>query len=144
MFLNTGIVGGSAAGAAVQLPAVDTRNTSSSSPVYAGLRFDSDGNIYRMSAAGLWQQVDAWLLEGSASTYYLFRTIDSGTLNNDDGDGNQLDTDDLDFWISNTTEWFGRSTTVTFNIADDTLGANVIATRSYTFYAFLTGSGEPP
>ena len=135
---------GGGSGAAVQLPLINVGNDGTSSPVYSGLRFDSDGNIYRMSATGTWQAEATWLLEGAASTYYLFRTVNTGSLTNDDGDGNQLSTDDLDFWISNSVTWFERTCAVTFSISDDTLGSNVIATRQYNFSAELIGSGTPP
>ena len=108
-------------------------------------RWDSDGKIYKMSDNGVWQYSgQSWLLSGAAADYYLWRTIVSGVLTNDDGDGNQLDTDDLDYWISNNVDWFEREANVTFSISDDSAGANILASRTYYLSAYKTGTGSPP
>lgn len=144
MFLNTGIVGSNANAVAVQLPSLNLININTANPVYSGMRFDSDGKIYVMNAIGQWQSAATWLFEGLASAYYLFRTIDSGSLTNDDGDGNQLNTDDLDFYITNAVPWFDRQTSVTFKIADDSGGSNILVSRQYNFSAYRQGTGSPP
>lgn len=145
MFLNTGQVGGAAAAAGVQTPAVSLGNSGTNNPIYSGIRWDSDGKIYRMSPAGSWNYSgEVWLLDGLASDYWLFRTINIGSLSNDDGDGNQLNTDNLDFWVSNAIAWFEREAAVTFSISDDSAGSNIIATRQYNFVAYREGTGSPP
>ncbi len=144
MFLNTGQVGGAAVGIKVQTPLVVLANVGTSAPVYSGIRWDSDGKIYRMSNVGGWQYTADWLLSGAASSYYLWRSIVSGTLDTDDGDGNQLNTGDLDYSLSHSTEWFDRTASVTFSISDDVGGTNILDSRTYDFSAFLLGDGEPP
>lgn len=145
MFMVSSNQNQSGTAAAVQLPAVDTSNSGNFPGfVYAGLRFDSDGYIYRMDAAGNWQQDSAWLLSGAAADYWLHRTITTGTLDNDDGDALQLNTDDLDYWIRESAEWAFRSTVVEFKISSDSAGSSVIATRSYNFAVEVIGTGSPP
>lgn len=146
MFLGGGLISQYASPVTVQLPAIVCANTVNppSSIAYSGLRFDNDGQIYRMSGGGAWNATATWLLDGAASSFYLFRTVDTGSLTNDDGDGTQMNTADIDFWVSTTTEWFTKTAKVTFNITSDAGGSNVLATRQYTFSATLNGSGEPP
>lgn len=143
MFLETGHASPGGTAILVQLPEADTNNNTTGI-CYAGLRFDSDGNVYEMSATGNWFPTGAWLLSGAAADYYLWRTVDLGTLSNDDGDGNQLNTDDLDFWISNSVTWFDRTTTVTFSISDDSAGSNILVSKQYIFVAYSEGTGSPP
>lgn len=143
MFLNTGLVGGGG-GVSVQLPGISLGNRSLIPTVYSGIRFDDDGQIFIMDANGSWQSSDTWLLEGAASSYYLHRTIDTGTLSNDDGDARQLNTGDLDYWVSNSVGWFTLTATVTFEIADDGIKSNVYATRTYELIADKIGAGTPP
>lgn len=144
MFLGTGIIGDTLQ-ADVQTPFVDLDNTGVGiATVYSGIRWDSDGGIYRMDPNGNFQYDSDWLLSGAASTYYLQRTIDDGTLTNDDGDGVQLNTDNLDYWITNSLTWFTRVAKVTFGISTDAPGSNLIASRQYTLSAELQGTGSPP
>jgi len=143
MFLNTGLVGGGS-GVSVQLPAIVLGNVSTITTVYSGIRFDNDGQIFIMNDTGSWQSEDIWLLEGAASSYYLHRTINTGILSNDDGDARQLNTGDLDYWISNSVEWFTQTASVTFEIADDGVKTTVYATKTYQIRAYKKGSGTPP
>jgi hypothetical protein len=47
---------------------------------WAGIKFDSDGNLYeRQEIGGAWSRYGVWLVNGTASNYYLSRTIDSGS-----------------------------------------------------------------
>ena len=145
MFLGSGLIkGGSVAPAGVTLPDADTNNTTSSGICYAGLRFDNDGYVYERSPTGVWQNTGAWLLDGAAGDYYLWRTINTGTLTTDDGDGNILSTGDLDFDIQNSTEWFTRRCSITFKISDDAPGANIIVSKTYSYVAYREGTGSPP
>lgn len=145
MFLSTSIVSPPILTAVVQLPAVDLSNESSVAPVYSGIRFDSDGKIYKMSTGGIWQYAGVvWLLSGAASDYWLHRTIVSGTFTNDDGDALQLNTDDLDYWMQNSVNWFTKQGSITFEIADDAIKTTVYATRTYNFSAYHIGEGDPP
>ena len=144
MFLGGGLLSGSVTAAVVQTPAIDLSNQGTNTTVYSGIRWDSDGDIYKLSTSGAWNSAATWLLSGAASSYYLFRTVDSGTLDVDDGDGNQLNTGDLDYSIANSVAWFTKTAQVTFSIADDTAGSNVLASRQYSLVAYRIGSGDPP
>lgn len=144
MFLETAVIKPAADVVLVTLPGADTDTEGSLSTIYAGLRFDSNGSVYERTASGVWVNTGAWLLDGAASDYYLWRTLDGGTLTQDDGDGNQLNTDDLDYYIATSTPWFRRITIVTFSISDDSGGSNILATRQYTFQAYREGTGTPP
>ena len=85
-------------------------------PVYSGVRFGSDGNMYKLIASGQWQNKGAWLLNGVNTDYYLFRTINSGVLDNDDGTDNQMNAN-LDFWIFTSDTY---TATITFTISSTT------------------------
>lgn len=144
MFLAGSSIIQAAAAAAVMLPGADTDNRGSTGTIYAGLRFDSNGYVYERSTFGTWQNTGAWLLEGAAADYWLWRTINTGILTTDDGDGNQLNTDDLDYDIQNSVEWFMRTASVTFKISDDSAGSNIIVSKTYAFSAYKLGTGTPP
>jgi hypothetical protein len=143
MFLNTGLIR-PVAGTPVQLPGINFNTDGTNNPVYSGVRFDSDGKIYKTDAAGNWQYAADWLLDGAASDYYLWRTIESGTFTQDDGDGNQLNTGDLDYYLTNSVDWFFRTGSITFKISDDSAGSNILVTRLYSFSAYHEGTGSPP
>lgn len=149
MFLGSGVVPIYATPVAVQLPAITFNNTGDvdlgDSIVYSGVRFGSDGNIYKMTKGGAWQGTGkSWLLDGAASGYYLVRTVNTGTLNVDnDGTLQQMNAD-LDYSISENASWGESQATITFEIADDAGGTNVLATRQYTLRAVLEGTGVPP
>lgn len=98
--------------------------------VYSGIRFGSDGKIYRATIAGNWQWTGrSWLLDGAASGYYLVRTVVSGSaLASDGGTLQQMNTN-LDYYI--TTVLRQKRTTLEFKISDDTAGSNILTTNSY-------------
>lgn len=145
MFLVSSNQNKAAAAAGVQLPTVDTNNDRVGGICYAGMRFDNDGKIYRADINGNWQYAADWLLSGVVGDYYLARTIDQGTLTNDDGAGpTVMSTANQDYYIASAVPWFLRVTKVTFKISDDSAGSNVIVSKQYTFQAYVEGTGSPP
>ena len=143
MFMSTPLLGEVADPVLVQLPGISLGNTREG-VCYSGIRFDNDGNIYKMDAAGNWQYAAAWLLSGAAGDYYLHRTINYGTLNTDDGTAVQMNTADIDYWLSYGVPWDGDTASITFEIADDASKTTVYATRTYFLSAFSEGTGVPP
>jgi len=99
-------------------------------PMYSGVRFGSDGKIYRSTRTGAWQWTGlSWLITGAASSYYLVREVVGGSaLATDSGDLQQMNAN-LDFRISTTL--VQKITTLNFSIADDTLGASILVSRTY-------------
>lgn len=111
----------------VQIPAYALfSNTGTTGTVYSGVRFGSDGNLYRRQAAGGWSVFGQWLVNGSASGFYLSRTINSGILTTDAGGGSlQLNTNrdyDVQTAIETTV-----SANVSFQISDDVSGSPIVA-----------------
>lgn len=116
----------------VKLPVLEGFWNSSDefNPVYSGIRFGSDGKIYRMTEIGNWQWTgESWLIDGAASGYYLVRSITSGSaLGTDDGTLQQMNTN-LDYAVS--TSLIRKTTDIEFSIADDSAGTNILVTRTY-------------
>lgn len=119
----------------VTLPAIDLSNFLESGKCWSGIRFGSDGTVYRQSATGSWQAAGTWLFSGNASDYYLSRTIDSGTLNETDAGAGPLQMNsNRDYNISRSSNGT-KSTTVSFEISSDVSGTPVVASRTYTPFA---------
>ena len=97
-----------------------------SGPSYSGVRFSIDGNMYRRQAAGGWSSIGAWLLKGAASDYYVQRTVESGTLTADGGDGAQLTTDRT-YDIQQPAPFEALAALVTFELSTDAPGTSVEA-----------------
>ena len=119
---------------AVTIPGGSFATLGFTGTVYSGAKFDADGNVYRRTSAGAWQQLGAWLLRGAASSFYLKRVIVSGTLTTDDGAGPQLLSTDREYDVQQSS--FGTKTaTVSFEISDDISGSPILASRTYIFTA---------
>jgi hypothetical protein len=100
------------------------------SPVYSGIRFGSDGKIYRATAAGNYQWTgESWLISGAASGYYLVRSITSGASLETDGGTLQQMNSNNDYRISTTL--IRKTTDIEFSIASDSTGATILKTRTY-------------
>ena len=116
----------------VKLPELESFWNSSDefNPVYSGIRFGSDGKIYRMTVQGNWQWTgESWLIDGAASGFYLARTLDGGVaLSTDDGTLQQMNTD-LDYAVN--TSLIRKTADIEFSISDDSAGTNVLVTRTY-------------
>lgn len=122
LFIPTG-----AAANVVQVPTVDLFRSAASGIVHSGIRFDADGNIYVKTAAGAWQMHSTWLVAGSASTYYLSRTISAGTLTTDAGAGPLQMNTDRDYDKQKSAGNGVIQTDLTFNISNDASGSPVVA-----------------
>jgi len=137
MSLMTLLVSSGAAGNAVTLPTGVIGNAGLDSIVYSGLKFDSDGNLYKRQTGGGWSSLGAWLLNGSASSFYVGRRVDDGTLTTDAGGTLaaplQLNTDRI-FDVQRSA--FGtKEATTYFELGNQSDGSNVMDSDSYTFTA---------
>lgn len=97
---------------------------------YSGLKFDNDGNMYRRQAGGGWSSVGAWLLNGTASDFYITRAIVSGTLTTDAGAGPLQLNVDREYDIQGTAN---DVTEITVEISNDISGTPILVMRNYTF-----------
>lgn len=118
----------------VQVPTASFGTTRTTSPCYSGVRFGSSGTLYRFKNDGTVQPVGAWLLKGSAANYFLFRTVDSGTLTVDAGTGLQMNAN-RDYNVQDTTPTNALEATVTYSISTSTTGTPVVASGTYMFEA---------
>lgn len=121
----------------VTLPSLGSfTNAGISAPTYSGVRFGSDGYIYRASATGSWQNVAAWLIKGTASNYYIQRVVDDGSLDTDGGDGQQLNAN-RDYYVTDSTPGaLAKTAVVTYEISSDAPGTTVLAgPKTYSFRA---------
>jgi len=137
MFFGGVISGGS--GVSVQLPDYGGFGNDDEAPCFSGVRFGSDGKIYRMTSAGAWQWTgETWLNDGSAANYYLKRAVTGDTLTSDAGDLQQMNAN-LDFYYENNTAGVGnvKDCDILFHICDDTLGSNEIVQNTYELTALV-------
>jgi len=100
---------------------------------HSGVKLDLAGVLSTINAQGGFSAVSGeWLLSGSASSFFVQRTIISGTLEVDPGTGFlQLNADRI---YDNQKESAGIKTTVVFfEIADDGIGTTIFDTATMTF-----------
>ena len=103
--------------------------------VYSGVRFGSDGVLYRFQPNGGVSSLPLqWLLSGTASNYYLQRTINSGTLDTDAGTGWLQLNSNRDFNIQNTMIGIEEAE-IYFEISSDMSGTPVVGDGTITFRA---------
>jgi len=132
------IMGGSGGdpGNTVQILSNDFLTQGFSSTVFSGVKFDSDGNMYERQEAGGWSSIGAWLLNGTASDFYIYRSITAGNLTTDSGGvlGTpvQLNTDRT-YDIQRTTDG-EKEATVDFVISDQADGTPILANKSLSFF----------
>lgn len=125
---------GAGGGTTVQLPEYDGfGNVGSESLVYSGIRFGSDGKIYRMTSGGSWQwSGEVWLNDGLASDYYLSRTLVTGfpsaVLESDSGTLQQMNAN-LDYYRSTSSGL--KTVNIDFTISDDPGGTPILVSNSY-------------
>ncbi len=128
MYINRGAVG-----SAVNLPANNFDNFVSSGLCYSGLRVGSDGDLYERQPNGGWSRFGTWLFTGTAGTYYISRTVVSGTLTTDAGPGPLQLNVNRDYDVQTAS---GENTaTVQFDLASDPSGTPIVATAIYVFSA---------
>lgn len=126
-FTNSSSAG--ASGDVATLPINDFTTQGFTGTVYSGVKFDNDGNIYERQAGGGWSSIGAWLLSGTASDFYIKRTIDTGSLTTDGGAGPLILSTDRIYDLQRTTDGEDASR-VTFSIVD--IGDSVVyANRTY-------------
>ncbi len=126
MSLMRSLVGQDLADNTVSIPDTNFSTLGLSGPSYSGVKFGSDGNMYKHQVNGGWSNAGAWLLKGTASSYYLQRVINAGSLDNDAGDGVQLNAD-REYDIIQSVPFSAKTATVTFEISTDAPGTTVVA-----------------
>lgn len=130
MFLAGGILPTYANAIMVQIPSgISFDNFRVGTTCYSGVRFGSDGVIYKMNNVGAWQSSgNSWLLDGNASDYYLKRVATGDALADDSGNLQQMNAN-LDFSILATFSSPSKSATIAFTICDDTGGASELVSQ---------------
>ena len=129
----TFFIGSGAPGNVVQLLPATLLTSAPSGTVYSGLKFDSDGNLYKRQANGGYTNIGAWLLSGSAGDFTLVKTIDVGSLTTDAGTPVTMGSD-REYDIRKTTN--GRLTaTVTYDIELSASPGVSLVNRTYGFAA---------
>lgn len=100
----------------------------------SGVRFGSDGNVYRANQDGVWQYAATWLLKGTASNYYIARTVNEGSLDTDAGTDLVLSTN-RDYYITQTMYGAPLTCDVSFSITNSGGGTVYSGPVSYAFFA---------
>lgn len=103
------------------------------SPCHSGIRLGSDGILRTLQADGGLSVIQGeWLVKGSPGSFFVQRTILSGTLEVDPGTGFlQLNTT-RDYDNQKATEGV-KTTVVFFEVSDDVSGVPVLDTATMTF-----------
>ena len=106
---------------------------SASGTVSSGILLSNNGILFLYQAnGGVSQVIGEWLVVGTASDFYVQRTVIDGTLEIDEGAGFLQLNVGRDY--VNEQEFEGlKSTTVFFEIASDASGAPIVATATMTF-----------
>ena len=109
--------------------------------VYSGLKFGADGVLSKVQwNDGLSAISGQWLISGAASGFWIQRTVISGTLEVDPGNGFLIMNISRNY--KNIKSSVGTKTTeVFFEISSDASGVPLVATATFTFVSFLD-SGE--
>jgi len=108
-------------------------NVRISGTCHSGIKLGLDGVLSTLQADGGFSAISGeWLLTGSASSFFVQRTIISGTLEVDPGTGFlQLNADRI---YDNQKATQGIKTTeIFFEIADDGVGTTILDTATMTF-----------
>ncbi len=131
---------GGTVSATAQLSSRRVSNYETFGLVYAGVKFDGDGNLYVRQSNGSYGAAEAWLVSGSAGTFYLSRSIFSGTLNDDAGSGPMVMSSDRVYSIEQDFEGEAKITEIDFEISNDSSGSPIVASGRITLEA---ATGEP-
>ena len=100
-----------------------------------GVRFGSDGVIYRATDGGAWQSSGySWLLDGAASAHYLKRVASGDALSTTATDLAQMNAN-LDFVLINASSGTTKDATIVFTICADAGGVTEEAENSYFLLA---------
>lgn len=119
---------------AVELLALELRRSRRETPCKSGIKIDSDGNIYKMQSNGGWSNAGQWLLYGTASSFNVSRTIESGSLTVDAGAGPLALSADREYSISNTTWNTTKQAIITLTLD---AGGGDLAEQQYVLSATL-------
>ncbi len=109
-------------------------NYGHNAPIYAGIKFDNDGNLYGLNRDNVYSLLGAWLVSGAAGSYYLSRSIFSGSLNADAGAGPLVMSTDRIFSIQRNYAGM-KLTTLDFEISSDSSGSPIVVTGRGEFAA---------
>jgi hypothetical protein len=137
MSLMVSLVGGDSSTNTVVVPEIGAhqfQNIGEYPTVYSGVRFGSDGNVYRRQTYGVWSRVATWLHKGTASSFHLLRTT-ADSLTEDAGSSwLQMDSN-RDFDAQHTLAAGYSEADVTFEISNDGGTTTVAGPRVYSFHA---------
>lgn len=101
--------------------------------VHSGIQLNTSGVLNLVQLNGGFSAITGeWLVVGSSSTFYVQRTIISGTLETDPGSGFlQLSSSRL--YINENASIGSKVTVVFFELADSAAGTNILASATMTF-----------
>ena len=110
-------------------------NSRPSGICYAGIKVDADGVLYQQQANGGWSAIGSqWLVSGTAASFYVSRTIISGTLTTDAGAGTlQLNTDRI-YDIQQASAGL-KSASILMDISSDVSGSPIVASATFSLRA---------
>lgn len=115
-------------------------NTSTGEPVNSGIRLGSDGVLREYQAGGgRTAIIGEWLVSGTASTFFVQRTILDGTLQTDPGTGFlqlNVNRDYINLKSTNGT----KVTSIFLEISSDVSGVPLVATATHTYTSIREGS----
>lgn len=102
---------------------------------YSGVQFGSNGTLYAIqNNSGTSAIIGQWLVNGTASDFYVSMTINSGTLDTNAGAGPlQLNANRL--YRINQSMIGVKTTTITCTISDDASGSPILSAATFTFIA---------
>lgn len=100
---------------------------------HAGVQFGSDGVLFKIqSEGGLSAIIGQWLLSGSAASFFLQRTIISGTLEVDAGTGFLQLNANREYDNQKSTAGV-KTTVVFFELSSDVSGVPIVDTATMIF-----------
>jgi len=123
----------------VNLLSYNLKGVRPSGTAYSGVKFDNDGNLYVLRGTNNYGLLTAWLVKGSASSFYISRVIQSGSLNVDAGAGPIIMSTDRLYSIQRIFEG-EQNATIDFEISSDVSGAPVLANGQIILTAEILGN----
>jgi len=122
---------------AIKVSSRTVSNTVTGGTCHSGVKFGLNGVLSTLQNNGGNSAVTGeWLVVGTASDFYVQRTIVSGTLQVDPGPGFlQLNVDRI--YDNQQTSVGIKVTVVDFEVASDAEGTTIVATATMTFSSFI-------
>ncbi len=109
------------------------RNSIGSGTCHSGVSFGSDGVLSKIQANGGFSAISGqWLVTGAASTFFVQRTILSGTLEVDPGTG-FLQLNSTRTYDNQKSSAGEKITEVFFEVSSDVSGVPIVDTATMTF-----------